>query len=207
MALRGEQVSNRALQEILLHISSQFEVGRNPERKVDDRLVEEWGSWLDPERSAQVVQLGQKARDTVRTEGMHSEIADRFTESIADVSLDARGLPFVDELLNFFSDQSRGMMKGDVYLGSTEVLESLFGKLKSMEQDQTAFGFTSLILAAVAQIGPSPVELIEAAIQAVTSADIKAWANTEIGHSVQSQRKKIRQAAAEIRQKMNQKVA
>jgi hypothetical protein len=49
-------------------------------------------------------------------------------------------------------------MVGDHFLGSTEVLESLFGKLKFMEQEQTAFGFTSLVLAATGQVFSGKLE-------------------------------------------------
>lgn len=46
------------------------------------------------------------------------------------------------------------MKPEECFIVSTEALESLFGKIKYMEREQRAFGFTSLLLAAIVAVGP-----------------------------------------------------
>jgi hypothetical protein len=45
-------------------------------------------------------------------------------------------------------------------VGSSEVIESLFGKLKSLEQDQSKEGFTSLILGDAACVGKADADIV-----------------------------------------------
>src|SRR5208282_4472588 len=99
--------------------------------------------------------IGAKARDLVRIEGIHINIVDRFEQSLAGIAMGFEESRFADQISSFLSEQSRGVNPGERFIGSTEVLESLFGKLKYMEQEQRAFGFTSLVLAAIACVGPT----------------------------------------------------
>ena len=63
-------------------------------------------------------------------------------------------MQFADQLTEFLLNQSKGVRFGEWFIGSSEILESLFGKIKYMEREQRAFGFTSLLLAAMAAVGP-----------------------------------------------------
>ena len=99
------------------------------------------------------------------------------------------------------------MKSGERFIGSTEVLESLFGKIKSMECEQTAFGFTSLVLAGIAHVGPSSSELIKQAITSVKISDIEEWSAKEIGRSIQSERRKMKKIIRDFRNKIAQELA
>jgi hypothetical protein len=96
---------------------------------------------------------------------------------------------------------------GECFIGSTEVLESLFGKLKYMEHEQTAFGFTSLVLATMACVGSTDKKTIGEAIKSVKLSKIDEWTEKEIGRTVQSQRKSIRQLIKKLTTKMTQEVS
>ena len=104
-------------------------------------------------------------------------------------------------------EQSKGMGQGERIIGSSEVLESLFGKLKYMEHEQTSFGFTSLVLAAMAHVGPSDTETIGEALKTIKVSDIDKWSAKEIGTSVQSQRRQMKKMVTKLQVKMVQEVA
>jgi hypothetical protein len=140
-----------------------------------------------------LVTIGSVARELVRLEGIHTDTPEHFDDALSSIKLGYRELQFADELSLFFLIQTMGMKNGERFLGSTEVLESLFGKLKFMEQEQTAFGFTSLVLAAIACVGASDEKTIRKAIISVRHSEICKWSKKEIGKSIQSQRRTVRQ--------------
>jgi hypothetical protein len=154
-----------------------------------------------------IVLIGGVARDIVREEGIHMNIVDSFEQSISTIKMGARELQFADELVIFLLEQSKGVKPGERFLGSSEVLESLFGKMKYMEHEQTAFGFTSLVLATMAHVGSSDDELISQAITTVKILDIDEWSKKEIGRSIQSQRRQTKKIIADLKSKMGQELA
>jgi len=154
-----------------------------------------------------LVSIGAAARQCVRVEGIHMNIVDSFEEAISAIQMGCREMSFANQLSLFLTEQSKGMMAGEFYIGSTEVLESFFGKIKYMEQEQTAFGFTSLVLAALACIGPIDVRTITEAITSVRQSNINKWEAKEIGKSVQSQRKKLKKMIADLTIKTGRKVS
>ena len=125
-------------------------------------------------------------------------IADSFEQAIASVKMGARELQFADHLTGSLLSQSKGIKFGECFIGSSEILESLFGKIKYMEREQRAFGFTSLLLAAMAAVGPLDEKTVVNAMSSVQRSDIDEWAAKEIGQSVQSQRRQIKKIVASL---------
>lgn len=154
-----------------------------------------------------IVSIGVVARDLVRNEGIHMNIVDSFEESISIIKMGACELRFADVLVMFLLEQSKEIKPKERFVGSSEVIESLFGKMKYMEHEQTAFGFTSLVLATVAHVGLSDDEVIQQAITAVKLSDIEKWSVKEIGRSIQSQRRQMKKIITDLKTKMGQEFA
>jgi hypothetical protein len=145
-----------------------------------------------------LISIGVAARHVVRIEGIHMNIADSFEQAISSVKMGRRELLFADHITESLLDQSRGIKFGECFIGSSEILESLFGKIKYMEREQRAFGFTSLLLAAMATVGPLDKKIVAEALEYATRSDIDEWATKEIGQSVQSQRRQIKKIVADL---------
>ena len=174
----------------------------NPGLDIDE--LRKYLGWLlsyrdDIEHWNRLISVGVAARYVVRMEGIHMNIVDSFQQSISSVKMGMRELQFVDQLTAFLLSQSKGMKSEEYFIGSTEALESLFGKIKYMEREQRAFGFTSLLLAAMATVGPIEEETIAEAMTTVKLSDIDEWAAEEIGQSVQSQRRQIKKIVARLK--------
>lgn len=154
-----------------------------------------------------IVSIGVVARHIVREEGIHINIVASFEQSISSIKMGALELQFADELVMFLLEQSKGIKPGECFVGSSELLESLFGKIKYMEHEQTAFGFTSLLLAAMAHVGSSDDKLIQQAITTIKLSDIEEWSAKEIGRSIQSQRRQVKKKIVDLKMKMAQEFA
>lgn len=156
---------------------------------------------------SRLTSIGEIARQIVRLEGIHSNIVDSFEQAISIVKMGTKEMWFADQLTTFLLNQSKGMKPTENFIGSTEVLESLFGKIKYMEREQRAFGFTSLLLAALASVGPLDEVTIANAMMSVKLADLDKWSMQEIGQSVQSERRKIKKIVADLQTKSGQEIS
>jgi hypothetical protein len=151
-----------------------------------------------------LIAIGQAARHVVRIEGIHTDIVDSFEQAISSVKMGPRELQFADQLSDYLLSQSKGVKLGERFIGSSEILESLFGKIKYMEREQRAYGFTSLLLSAMAAVGPLNEKIVAEAMKSVKRSDIDEWAAKEIGQSVQSQRRQIKRIVADSNSKLSE---
>jgi hypothetical protein len=185
---------------------------------LDIEELQKYLEWLPSYRDDidywnRLISIGVAARHVVRTEGIHANITDSFKQAISSVRMGIRELEFVDHLTASLLSYSKKVKIGECLIGSTEILESLFGKIKYMEREQRAFGFTSLVLAAMASVGPLDNKIVAEAIEHVKRSDIDEWVTKEIGQSVQSQRRQIKKIGASLvkknsrRKKMVQEVS
>jgi hypothetical protein len=173
----------------------------NPGLDIDE--LRKYLGWLFSYRSDieywnRLISIGVAARYVVRMEGIHMNIVDSFEDAISSVKMSVKELQFADQLAEFLLSQSKGIKPGECFIGSTEVLESLFGKIKYMEREQRAFGFTSLLLAAMAAVGPLDEKTVIEAMTSVRLSDIDIWTTKELGQSVQSQRRQIKKIVAKL---------
>lgn len=75
--------------------------------------------------------------------------------------------------------------------GSTEILESSFGKLKSLEGSQSKSGFSSLVLVWSALFGTTTMATIQAAMITTPTKLVHLWVRENLGATVQSKRTQL----------------
>jgi len=102
------------------------------------------------------------------------------------------------------AEQSLKAKPGEQLLGSSEVIESVFGKLKRLEQDQARSGFTGLILSIGAMVSTTTKEVIQKALQTVPTKQILIWCKEKLGQSVQAKRRKALASCEKTEQKPDQ---
>jgi hypothetical protein len=66
------------------------------------------------------------------------------------------------------------------------VLESLIGRGKRLEGQQSSSGFTKMVLGMAAAVTKPTKEFIEQAFEAVKTKDVIAWGKKKLGTSVQA---------------------
>jgi hypothetical protein len=95
----------------------------------------------------------------------------------------------VRELRGFVATQARRACPGERFPGSTEVLESCFGRYKQLEKQQARGGFTSLLLGFGAFMAKTTTTAIKDAMSRSRTRDIVAWCKQHLGTTLLSQRK------------------
>ena len=92
------------------------------------------------------------------------------------------------ELIKFVTIESSQARIGERLPGTTEVLESCFGRLKAIERDQSKSGFTGLVLSLGAMVSKWDGETIGKALEQVGVCQVLDWCKKKLGISVQAQR-------------------
>ena len=87
------------------------------------------------------------------------------------------------------NDNEYKVKPGYKTIGSSDIIESLFGCFKNLEKQQSSSGFTSLILAIPALVGKTTSSLVKRAMEGTQIKHIKSWVKENIGRSVQATRK------------------
>jgi hypothetical protein len=96
-----------------------------------------------------------------------------------------------EELLEFIARQSEQADANERLLGSSEVIESVIGKLKNMESDQNKSGFTGLLLSLAAIVSKTTEDVVQKAMASVPTKRVREWYKQNIGKSLQSRRKEV----------------
>ena len=177
----------------------------NPEEidGFDSQLLEEHLAWLREyspviEHYTRLITVTGLARHIVREKGICAESVEEFESEAFLLDLSTDECQFVGQISDFLQEQYDKTTDAEAVLGSTEILESFFGKFKSMEGDQCRFGFTGLILAAYAHIGPLDDETIQEALTSIKWKEVDSWIKEHLGVTIQSIRRKLGAAVKRI---------
>ena len=108
------------------------------------------------------------------------------------------------ELLQFVRAEGAKANAGERLVGSSEVIESLFGKWKRVEGEQARSGLTGLVLALGALVAPTTPEVIKHALESVPTKTVLAWCREKLGKTVQTVRRTLFAAQRNTEQKQDQ---
>jgi len=103
------------------------------------------------------------------------------------------------EILDFIRKEQTICKEGEKLLHSSEIIESLFGKFKYMEDEQSHSNFTGFILSIGAIISKKTNEVIKIALETVTNSKVKEWCDKNIGDNIKV---KKREAYNEVETKV-----
>ena len=129
----------------------------------------------------------EKTLDFVRCRGLTASAGRELEATLPAASGSAGELR--EQLLGFVVDESSKVRQGERLPGTTEVLESCFGKLKGLEDGQSKSGFTGLVLSLGAMVSKWTAESVGEALERCRVRDVLDWCRKNLGQSVQSQRR------------------
>jgi hypothetical protein len=95
------------------------------------------------------------------------------------------------QILDFIKMQQDVCGEEERLLHSSEILESLFGKLKFLEKEQQQNSFTSLLLSMGAMVSTISETMVKTALETVTLSMVNKWIYEKIGLTIQAQKKEL----------------
>ena len=135
-----------------------------------------------------LLQTAEASLSYLRREGYHARAAEELAPLLEPLATADGAKRLTQAILEFVAAESARAASGEHLPASSEVLESLIGKGKRLEGQQSRSGFTKMVLGMAAAVTTPTQELIQKAFQVVKTTDVLHWARDKIGISVQSQR-------------------
>ncbi len=126
----------------------------------------------------------------VREEGLYHGLNRELSQQLPALEIETERTQRVRQrLLDFVTTQEAKARPNECLVGSSEVLESIFGKFKQVEQEQSKSGFTGLLLSIPAMVSSTTTEVVQKALETVSTKTVLAWCKEKLGKSVQAQRR------------------
>lgn len=185
--------------EILVHWGIDIIMALENPKHHDKALLEKYCGWIRQyqellERLKQMALISQQVRQHIREHGICVTTGgqiDTLLEKAMELSnFNEQACEYAGMLIDFFQEQSKVVPVDQVWVGSSEIIESLFGKLKSLEQDQSKGGFTSLVLGIAACVGKVDADIVSAAMRQISTTDVNTWVKEQMGPTLLSKRRK-----------------
>jgi hypothetical protein len=140
-------------------------------------------------RWSQMEQTIDVVVDFVRTQGLYRGAGKDLRKRLRKLPLGETAKQLGKELAKFVTAQARHLRRGERLPGSSEVLESCFGKFKTLEREQSKGGFTSLLLALAACVSERTQKAVHEALQTSKTADVLSWFKAKLGQTLGSKRR------------------
>ena len=131
-------------------------------------------------------------RNKLRTEGIHSHTySELYMEGQSmGIDQDSKTQAMFNAILAHIKEQTFGLKEGEILLVSSEILESLFGKMKHLMNENLKHGLTGKVLAIVSAVGTLDVEIVKQALEEVSDQDVQAWTQENIGQTYTQKRRR-----------------
>ena len=137
-----------------------------------------------------MVELCRTALNLVHERGYYRKVKRDFMVLTKPVShFSRRCMAFRNKIAAILAEEGAKVPVGQHYLGSSEVIESVFGKFKAMEDQHASSGLTSLVMALPALAGDITHEIVECAMNSVSVDIMSDWMDKNMGATFLSQRR------------------
>ena len=188
------------LDSIETHIPTQSE-GEAIQQKLDwiRQFREDLAEWHE------ILGFVEKTETYVRTKGFFPG-CDKDLRGLLRLSPNAtaRTLSVRWALIEYVLDNSLKAKPGERLIGSSEVLESVFGKFKYMQDEKKKGSLTGMVLAIPAMVSHTTQEVVQRAIETVPVHKVRTWIKERFGKSAQTKRKEAFSAPVRPEQKPDQ---
>ena len=181
----------------------------NKSTQCDSEQIQEKLGWITRFRQplkewGELLQLAIVAESFVRQRGLYCNAQLELAKQLQNMAHTNRTRRVRTELVAFVTQESAQAHPGERLLGSSEVIESILGKLKRLEQDQAKSGFTGLLLSIGAMVSSTTSDVILKALESVPTKKVLTWCKEMLGRSVQAKRQRALTSHSASEQKRDQ---
>lgn len=126
----------------------------------------------------------------VRQKGYYIGIKNRFKTQCEHILLTPRARAFCTKIEKILEEEESKVPKGICLPGTSEVIESLFGKFKQLEKNHAAGGLTTLVLSLPALMGKLSITVIQQALDQIPVHRVSEWIKNNLGVTFWSKRRR-----------------
>ena len=175
--------------------------------KMDAAAAQSWLEsklgWLrefrgDVGRYERLLRVVRQAQQEMKNHGLSRQTARRVWRGLgADVLGDRSLRSFLARVLGYLRSEGGKIPRGESWLGTSDVIESLFGKYKWLGEKAPYAAVGANVLALPVMTEELTGELLHEALSAVSGDDVRAWVSEHVGRSTLSKVRAVAGAAEE----------
>lgn len=151
-----------------------------------------------------LLHLAETTEDVVRGEGLYPGAHHILESQLSLPHPTQRTKRMRQQVLSFVEQETQKAHPGERLVGSSEIIESVLGKLKSLEGEYASRGFTGLVLSVAAMVSTTTQEVVRQALETVPTRKVHEWVHQNLGNSLQTQRRTLFKRADQTEQKQDQ---
>lgn len=180
-----ERIGRESYDRIKTEICEVADVGR---RRFDEKLgwVMEFSE--DIESHAQVVEISHTVQEQVKTQGLHQGSAGVFDQYVKEMELLPGPRSVKEQVDDYLAIEGGKVGEGEILLGTTDTLESIFGKYKNFSHGP--FNEMGKMLLTIPLLTVDiTIDLVKEAMERIRGIDVDEWAKDVFGQSTLSKRR------------------
>jgi hypothetical protein len=167
---------------------------RGGSERVDQEYLEDKLGWVKAYRPhlrrwRELLQLVETTESFVRERGFYRQCPRDLKRILTPLVRTKRGASVCQRMLAYAKEESKKAKPRERLPGSSEVIESVFGRWKRLEGQQAHSGFTGLLLSIGAMVAPTTAETVEQALKTVSTQEVLDWSRQQLGPTIQAKRK------------------
>ncbi len=125
----------------------------------------------------------------VRRSGYYQGVSQVIEQKCSQIVVVERSQNFFRKALEALKEEENKVSEGIPVLGSSEIIESTFGKFKQLEKNHSSGGLTSLVLSLPAMVGQLSNEFIKMAMEQISIGKVNEWIGNNLGSTFWSRRR------------------
>jgi hypothetical protein len=130
----------------------------------------------------------------LKTQGLHSQSLEEWLKTISIDSLTPRGQKFQEKIIEYLTVETHQIPVGQILLGTSDVVESLFGKYKLFAARRPLKDIGASILLIPLFTIKITTTLVKQAMESIRFIDVISWTESIFGSSMLSQRRNLKSA-------------
>ena len=139
----------------------------------------------------ELFELAAIAKEIVRKLHIGKDTWQVAEELLEEAAQSIEGKLFAKGIVDFLKVQGEKTEEGMLLVGSSEIIESAFSKLKLLDRECGNSGFTSSILGLAACFGTTDYKSMAKAFEECNYKDVAAWGKKHVGETIQKKRRSI----------------
>ncbi len=157
------------------------------------QIVEKLG-WLREHREdlaewSEILEMVKGSEEFVRRQGLYQGCERSLEKELWPKPKSKRARKIRQELVEFVAGESAKAKLGERLLGSSEIIESVIGKLKRVEGEPSARGLTGMILSVAAIVSKTTREVVQKGLEKVKTKNVHEWCKKNLGKTLPAKRK------------------
>ena len=160
------------------------------------RYFQEKLGWLSPYKNeiasyAEMIELVQTVQQQVKQQGLSQTSRTDFEDSLQDKVLTAPAEQLKKQIIGYLTQEGGKIPAGEILLGTSDIIESIFGKYKQYTANNPLKEVGKMILTIPLCVTKITSQLVKRAMEYVSTMDVKEWADQVFGRSALSKRREV----------------